>query len=258
MDTHRRRALEDEHNDTRRHRHHRQSQKQKPRSPSPWLRRRRLSDRPEEPAHPPMPALPPLLPFGARPLCRADYAACQPVFAYYLALQKSLCLADLPEAEALHRWAVFVGRWNRRALPLGWYRPQMSLRVVRAQAGRCLPCPEGASDPYGGPDGTLLHSDSEDDDDDVEPAPPGFYCAYENDPYDHDDDDYARLGAPRNDRAEHYARLEELLPRTTDRRAGMAAGEPPTLPHGADEGDYRRMLATLQRRRQGDPMALQT
>lgn len=84
------------------------------------------------------------LPHGARALSRWDFAAFEPIFAYYLELQKQLRIADLDEREVRGRWKSFVGRWNRGELAEGWYEPEMFLRVVRA---RSLDEPETAAEP---------------------------------------------------------------------------------------------------------------
>ncbi len=74
------------------------------------------------------------LPYGARTLSRWDFAAFEPLFAYYLDLQKQLQLADLDEHEVRGRWKSFLGKWNRGELAEGWYAPDMFLQVVRLRA----------------------------------------------------------------------------------------------------------------------------
>lgn len=70
------------------------------------------------------------LPFNARQLHRGDFAAFQPLFGYFLSVQKSIELDDVDEREAKGRWKSFVGKWNRGELAEGWYDPDLFSRVV--------------------------------------------------------------------------------------------------------------------------------
>ncbi|KAI2628576.1 hypothetical protein GGR54DRAFT_351762 [Hypoxylon sp. NC1633] len=63
------------------------------------------------------------LPFGARPLVRADLEAFKPLFAQYLEVQKCKDIAALDEREVRGRWKSFVGKWNHAELAEGWYSP---------------------------------------------------------------------------------------------------------------------------------------
>ncbi|EFX04504.1 hypothetical protein CMQ_1432 [Grosmannia clavigera kw1407] len=181
-------------------------------------------------SHAEHPRHPPLLPHGAHQLSHCDYAAFQPVFAHYLDLQRRLRLADLSTNETRCRWRSFASRWNRGGLPAAWYRPQMFLYVVRAQVEETA---WRQREQVGGNDRepndeSLVHSDDSDN------------------PLDHDSDHsdstYARPDVLCHDQraAEHYARLQELLPRISSRDDATAASS-------ADCANYRHVLAALQR-----------
>ena len=65
------------------------------------------------------------LPHSTRPLNKADFDAFEPLFAYYLDLQKQKYLEDMDDREVKGRWKSFVGKWNRGELAEGWYDPEM-------------------------------------------------------------------------------------------------------------------------------------
>ncbi|KAK8919484.1 hypothetical protein H634G_03266 [Metarhizium anisopliae BRIP 53293] len=74
------------------------------------------------------------LPFSARMLSKSDYRAFEPLFAYYLDLQKQKYLEDMDEREAKGRWKSFVGKWNRNELAEGWYDPDMFAKCTANNA----------------------------------------------------------------------------------------------------------------------------
>ncbi|KAG5972018.1 hypothetical protein E4U58_006996 [Claviceps cyperi] len=65
------------------------------------------------------------LPFSARRLGKADLDTFEPLFAYYLEVQKQKELATMEEREGRGRWKSFAGKWNRGELAEGWYDPDM-------------------------------------------------------------------------------------------------------------------------------------
>lgn len=64
------------------------------------------------------------LPFDARPLTKRDFEAFQPLFGYYLDIQKGLQISELDNNEVRGRWKSFLGKWNRGELAEGWYDPE--------------------------------------------------------------------------------------------------------------------------------------
>ncbi|KHO01735.1 uncharacterized protein MAM_00736 [Metarhizium album ARSEF 1941] len=124
------------------------------------------------------------LPFSARMLSKSDYRAFEPLFAYYLDLQKQRCLGDMDEREARGRWKSFVGKWNRNELAEGWYDPDMFAKC--AMADRSPPgeaCArrderderDGPPEEIpGGREATSATGDSDDDDDDDEDYGPAL------------------------------------------------------------------------------------
>ncbi|KAK7742364.1 hypothetical protein SLS53_004509 [Cytospora paraplurivora] len=77
------------------------------------------------------------LPFKARPLShKHDLDAFEPLFAYYLDIQKGKDFYELDSHEARGRWKSFVNKWNRAELAEGWYDPEMFERVVREAPAR--------------------------------------------------------------------------------------------------------------------------
>ncbi|KUI56126.1 hypothetical protein VP1G_03501 [Cytospora mali] len=86
------------------------------------------------------------LPFNGRPLSyKHDLEAFEPLFAYYLDIQKGKDFYELDSHEARGRWKSFVNKWNRAELAEGWYDPEMFERVVREAPARTK-----TSDIYGG------------------------------------------------------------------------------------------------------------
>lgn len=116
------------------------------------------------------------LPFSARTLHKSDYRSFEPLFAYYLDLQKQKYLDDMDEREVKGRWKSFVGKWNRNDLAEGWYDPEMfakckaensrpeddSRREEREEQSRELPPPRD----------TLRPAENSDDDDEYGPVLP--------------------------------------------------------------------------------------
>ncbi|QUC16281.1 uncharacterized protein UV8b_00522 [Ustilaginoidea virens] len=100
------------------------------------------------------------LPYSVRPLVKSDFAAFEPLFAFYLELQKQRYLEDMDEREARGRWKRFVGKWNRNELAEGWYDPEVFCRCAEEYAGR-----EGGASP--------LASDEDEDEDEDEDGPGG-------------------------------------------------------------------------------------
>lgn len=77
------------------------------------------------------------LPFDARPLSyKHDLETFEPLFAYYLDIQKSKDFYELDSHEARGRWKSFVNKWNRAELAEGWYDPEMFERVVKEAPAR--------------------------------------------------------------------------------------------------------------------------
>lgn len=77
------------------------------------------------------------IPFNARPLSfKHDLEAFEPLFAYYLDIQKGKDFYELDPHEARGRWKSFVNKWNRAELAEGWYDPEMFERVVREAPAR--------------------------------------------------------------------------------------------------------------------------
>lgn len=71
------------------------------------------------------------LPFKSRPLSsKHDLDAFEPLFAYYLDIQKGKDFYSLDSYEQKGRWKSFVNKWNRGALAEGWYDPEMFERVA--------------------------------------------------------------------------------------------------------------------------------
>lgn len=75
-----------------------------------------------------------MLPYGARALSRWDFAAFEPLFAYYLEKHQRVRMADLDEGSVRDGWKEFIARWNAGELEKSWYEPEMFLRVVRLRA----------------------------------------------------------------------------------------------------------------------------
>ncbi|KAG5974619.1 hypothetical protein E4U56_004429 [Claviceps arundinis] len=111
-----------------RHRHasttmrHRRSASPESRAQRPHHRRHRAKSR--EPNQEPRTAVV-SLPFSARRLGKADLDTFEPLFAYYLDVQKQKELATMEEREVRGRWKSFAGKWNRGELAEGWYDPDM-------------------------------------------------------------------------------------------------------------------------------------
>ncbi|KAG6056490.1 hypothetical protein E4U17_002159 [Claviceps sp. LM77 group G4] len=111
-----------------RHRHassttrHRRSASPESRAQRPHHRRHRAKSR--EPNQKPRAAVV-SLPFSARRLGKADLDTFEPLFAYYLEVQKQKELATMEEREVRGRWKSFAGKWNRGELAEGWYDPDM-------------------------------------------------------------------------------------------------------------------------------------
>lgn len=77
------------------------------------------------------------IPFNARPLSyKHDLEAFEPLFAYYLDIQKGKDFYELDSHEARGRWKSFVNKWNRAELAEGWYDPEMFERVVKEAPSR--------------------------------------------------------------------------------------------------------------------------
>ncbi|KUI73195.1 hypothetical protein VM1G_09066 [Cytospora mali] len=77
------------------------------------------------------------LPFNGRRLSyKHDLEAFEPLFAYYLDIQKGKDFYELDSHEARGRWKSFVHKWNRAELAEGWYDPEMFERVVREAPAR--------------------------------------------------------------------------------------------------------------------------
>ncbi|KAG5921764.1 hypothetical protein E4U61_006291 [Claviceps capensis] len=112
-----------------RHRHasttmrHRRSASPESRAQRPHHRRHRAKSR--EPNKEPRAAVVVSLPFSARRLGKADLDTFEPLFAYYLDVQKQKELAAMEEREVRGRWKSFAGKWNRGELAEGWYDPDM-------------------------------------------------------------------------------------------------------------------------------------
>lgn len=190
------------------------------------------------------------LPFNARQLHRSDSAAFQPLFAYFLSVQKSIELDDLDEREAKGRWKSFVGKWNRGELAEGWYDPDLFSRVVEENPTPALTKPareDGPSQASRHEDrsadekegqGKQLPSDDEDDDEDegdgygptlpsagsgervMGPGIPSLQdlslrneMIQEEQRQAREDSLTALRAARKADRAEQKERLDELLPR---------------------------------------------
>lgn len=62
--------------------------------------------------------------------------AFEPLFAYYLDIQKGKDFYELDPHEARGRWKSFVNKWNGAGLAEGWYDPEMFERVTREAPAR--------------------------------------------------------------------------------------------------------------------------
>ncbi|ROV96002.1 hypothetical protein VMCG_07991 [Cytospora schulzeri] len=142
------------------------------------------------------------IPFNARPLSyKHDLDAFEPLFAYYLDIQKGKDFYELDSHEARGRWKSFVNKWNRAELAEGWYDPEMFERVVKEAPARTRSdiheekarkeeesdAPRDTGDaqrwretlsPGSGRDGEQeVHKDDDDDEEDeddyIPPLPPG-------------------------------------------------------------------------------------
>ncbi|KZZ96781.1 hypothetical protein AAL_04010 [Moelleriella libera RCEF 2490] len=120
------------------HRHRHNDSHSHSHSRSHGAARRSASPHAVEASSPPRPRN---LPFDARRLGKSDYRAFEPLFAYYLDLQKQKDLAGMEEREARGRWKSFVGKWNRGELAEGWYEPDMLTRCAAAAAAAASPSP---------------------------------------------------------------------------------------------------------------------
>lgn len=184
------------------------------------------------------------LPFNARHLHKGDYSAFQPLFGYFLSVQKAIELEDLDERETKGRWKSFVGKWNRGELAEGWYDPDLFSRVADEhpvtakprrdrESPRVSPGAERSSDDEpkrrAGPE-----SDDNDDDEDYGPALPSSGAGgrpvgpgipslqdlslrnemIEEEKRQAREDSITALRAARKaDRVEQKERLDELVPR---------------------------------------------
>ena len=80
------------------------------------------------------------LPFDARPLSyKHDLEAFEPLFAYYLDIQKGKDFYGMDSHEARGRWKSFVNKWNRAELAEGWYDPEMFERVAKEASEQTRP-----------------------------------------------------------------------------------------------------------------------
>ncbi|KAL3956360.1 hypothetical protein ACCO45_009206 [Purpureocillium lilacinum] len=86
------------------------------------------------------------LPFSSRRLGKSDLQTFEPLFVYYLAVQKQKEAEDMDEREFKGRWKSFVGKWNRGELAEGWYDPDMFARVAALGPARG-PAPAGEDEP---------------------------------------------------------------------------------------------------------------
>jgi hypothetical protein len=222
-----------------------------------------------------------VLPFSARPLSKSDHGAFEPLFAYYLDLQKQKSLEDMDEREARGRWKSFVGKWNRNELAEGWYDPDMFSKCAAEYStedrGRHVPAREPDRD----------EDEDEDEDEDYGPTLPanarrrvGVGAATLQDLEMRDElvqeqreaDREELRHARRADRAVQKERLEELAPRAEpgtrerrlekkkdvndkmrqfrDKSPGMEAGDEKELMGGGDELDeYKRVKQQEQKRK---------
>lgn len=136
------------------------------------------------------------LPFKARLLSyKHDLDAFEPLFAYYLDIQKGKDFYDLDAHEQKGRWKSFVHKWNSGQLAEGWYDPEMFERIAKEASERAeaLPSSEPVTtrarsyDDDGAPESPLSPSprsrpersdneeegdDDDNDDDDYGPPPP--------------------------------------------------------------------------------------
>ena len=77
---------------------------------------------------------PKTLPFNSRQLGRSDYPNFEPLFAYYLDIQKQINIDDLDDHELRGRWKSFVKKWNRGELAEGWYDPEQFANLAKEAA----------------------------------------------------------------------------------------------------------------------------
>ncbi|MCJ1329655.1 hypothetical protein MMC10_006335 [Thelotrema lepadinum] len=110
---------------------------------------------------------PPPLPYDAKTLSKHDYRASQPLFEYYLEIQKNLKLIDLDESEARGRWKSFIGKWNRGELAQGWYSPSTLKNSTSSSQQQTQSAPQTIG-PKAEKDGRV-----ESDDDEPGPLLPG-------------------------------------------------------------------------------------
>ncbi|OAA51853.1 phytanoyl-CoA dioxygenase [Metarhizium rileyi] len=117
-------------------------------------------------------SVPATLPFSARALSKSEFHAFEPLFAYYLDLQKQKFLQDMDEREVRGRWKSFVGKWNRNELAEGWYDPEMFATCTAeyprpdGHARRRERGDERHEQTLAGREATPPAGDSDDDDDD--------------------------------------------------------------------------------------------
>ncbi|KAK2590369.1 hypothetical protein QQS21_011945 [Conoideocrella luteorostrata] len=144
-----------------------------PDSPSHRPHRSHHRRRDHKSRHADVHAKPESLPYSVRPLSKSDLRKFQPLFAYYLNIQKQKYLEDMDEREIRGRWKSFVGKWNRNDLAEGWYDPEMFAKCVAEYVppessiqprGPSKEEPFGEEDmsPPGGPASLSANSDEDD------------------------------------------------------------------------------------------------
>ncbi|OAQ73819.1 RNA helicase [Pochonia chlamydosporia 170] len=232
------------------------------------------------------------LPFSARTLSKSDYRTFEPLFAYYLDLQKQRYIEDMDEREIKGRWKSFVGKWNRNELAEGWYDPEMFAKCAAESSRPDEPRDEPKEEPEREistkRDAAPLAGDS--DGDDYGPTLPssdprrqiGAKAATFQDlslrnelveEQRHADREELRL-ARKADRAVQKERLEELAPRAEagtrerrlekkkevndkmkqfrDKSPGMEAGDEKEIMGGGDELEEYKRMKEKEQKRKSE------